>query len=146
MININSRYLFLMPDVLTPEQRKLNMSRIRGKNTTPEMTIRKKLYSCGIRGYRIHYNLPGKPDIVFIRKRVVVFIDGCFWHKCPVDFQEPETRKEFWLDKIEKNVLRDRKIDSELTGQGWKILRIWEHEVKKDPDSVVSRIVSVLKN
>ncbi|HOU30592.1 MAG TPA: very short patch repair endonuclease [Bacteroidales bacterium] len=134
-----------MADVLTPEQRKLNMSKIRGKNTTPEKVIRNKLYSLGIRGYRIHYNLPGKPDIVFVRKRIVVFIDGCFWHKCPLDFQEPETRKEFWLNKIEKNVIRDRKVDLELSKKGWTVLRIWEHEVKKDPDLVVHKIMSLLE-
>jgi DNA mismatch endonuclease (patch repair protein) len=135
-----------MADVLTPDQRKLNMSRIRGKDTTPELIIRKLLYSRGIRGYRTHYNLPGKPDIVFIKKRLVVFIDGCFWHKCPIDFIEPETRKEFWKNKIDSNVVRDKTVQNLLESSGWTVLRIWEHEVKQNPDEVVDRILNALKN
>lgn len=133
-----------MTDVLTPAQRKFNMSRIRGKDTGPEVKIRKMLFVRGIRGYRIHYTLPGKPDIVFVRKKIAVFIDGCFWHKCPFCFQEPETRKEFWMKKIGSNVERDKKNTRQLTEDGWTVLRFWEHEVRKEPENVVRRIVKYL--
>jgi DNA mismatch endonuclease (patch repair protein) len=129
-----------MTDVLTHEQRKLNMSRIRAKNTGPEVKLRKLLYTGDIRGYRIHYKLPGKPDIVFVKKKIAIFIDGCFWHKCPEDFQEPETRKEFWMKKIHSNVERDKKVNEQLRNDGWKVIRIWEHEIKKDPDAVIEKI------
>ena len=133
-----------MTDVLTPEQRKKNMSRIRGKNTSPELKLRKMLWESGIRGYRVHYKLPGKPDIVFTRKKVVVFVDGCFWHKCPVCFRPPETNAEFWNDKLQKNVERDLKVTKELEDLGWTVLRFWEHEVKKTPEDVVARILLAL--
>lgn len=133
-----------MTDVLTQGQRKYNMSRIRGKNTGPEMKIRKMLFALGIRGYRIHYNLPGKPDLVFVKKKIVIFIDGCFWHKCPDCFHEPETRKEFWIKKINSNVERDEKNTVQLNEDGWTVFRIWEHEVRKEPEAVVRRIVDLL--
>ncbi len=133
-----------MTDVLTPKQRTYNMSRIRGKNTVPEIKLRKMLFAAGIRGYRIHYNLPGKPDIVFVKKKIAVFIDGCFWHKCPVDFQEPENRKEFWMKKIQSNVDRDKKVNAQLKNDGWTVIRIWEHEIKKGPEEVVKKIIALL--
>ena len=133
-----------MADVLTKEQRTYNMSRIQGKNTGPEVKLRKLLYARGIRGYRIHYQLPGKPDIVFVKKKIAVFIDGCFWHKCPVDFHVPETRREFWMRKINSNVDRDKKINQDLAKDGWTVIRIWEHEIRKEPENVVQRICDLL--
>jgi len=129
-----------MTDVLTKEQRAYNMSKIRGKNTAPEIKLRKLLWSEGIRGYRIHFKLPGKPDIVFTKKKIAIFIDGCFWHKCPVCFQEPETRKEFWMKKILSNIDRDVKVNTQLKEKGWTVIRIWEHEIKKNPCSVIETI------
>lgn len=131
-----------MADVLSDEQRKLNMSRIRGKNTTPEIKFRKILYARGFRGYRIHPDLPGKPDIAFTRYKLAIFIDGCFWHRCPVDFKEPETRKDFWVKKINSNVERDQKVNLELQSMGWTVLRIWEHEIRKDPEAPIQRLTA----
>ena len=133
-----------MTDVLTPDQRKLNMSRVRGKNTGPEIKLRKLLWSRGIRGYRIHHNLLGKPDIVFTKKKIAIFIDGCFWHKCPVCFHEPETRKEFWVKKISSNVERDEKVNLQLQKEGWTVRRFWEHEVRKNPEKILSKIIDLL--
>ena len=133
-----------MTDVLTPEQRKRNMSRIRGKNTSPELKLRTMRWESGIRGYRVHYKLLGKPDIVFTRKKVVVFVDGCFWHKCPVCFRPPETNAEFWNEKLQKNVERDLRVTQELETLGWVVLRFWEHEIKKTPEDVVKRIRDAL--
>ena len=134
-----------MTDVLTPAQRKHNMSRIRGKNTGPEVKLRKLFWSRGIRGYRIHHNLLGKPDIVFTKKKIAIFIDGCFWHKCPVCFQQPETRKEFWMKKISSNVERDLKNTRQLQEGGWTVLRFWEHEIRKTPEDVIEKIVESLE-
>jgi DNA mismatch endonuclease (patch repair protein) len=135
-----------MVDVLTPAQRKLNMSKIKGKDTSPEIKIRKLLFSNGVRGYRINYNLPGKPDIAFPGKRVAVFIDGCFWHKCPIHFQEPDTRKEFWINKINRNVERDKEINRRLEEIGWEVIRVWEHQVRENPDLVVVEIINRLNS
>jgi len=120
------------------------MSRIRGKNTAPEIKLRKMLFAAGVRGYRIHYALLGKPDIVFVKKKIAIFIDGCFWHKCPVCFQEPETRKDFWMKKIQSNIDRDKKVNEQLKIDGWTVIRIWEHEIKREPYPVVQKIMDVL--
>ncbi|QQG48730.1 MAG: very short patch repair endonuclease [archaeon] len=134
-----------MPDVLTPGQRSLNMSRIRGRNTSPERIVRAGLKDAKITDYRIHSSLPGKPDIVFPKARLAVFIDGCFWHRCPEDYQEPDTRKDFWRKKIAGNVLRDRHVDGILTGTGWTVMRIWEHDVKARPEHVIRLLAAGLK-
>jgi len=134
-----------MTDVLTSAQRQLNMSRIRAKNTGPEVKFRKFLWAEGIRGYRIHYKLPGKPDIVFTKKKIAVFIDGCFWHKCPICFQEPETRNEFWMKKIQSNIDRDKRVNEQLKKEGWKVIRIWEHEIRKEPEKVIKKIIKILE-
>lgn len=128
-----------MVDVLTPTQRSRCMSRIRNKNTQPEIIIRKMLWALGLR-YRIHHCLPGKPDIVFPKQRLAVFIDGCFWHRCPMHYQAPATRPEFWEAKIAGNIRRDRKVDERLVKDGWFVLRIWEHEVRDDPERTVQAI------
>jgi DNA mismatch endonuclease, patch repair protein len=133
-----------MVDVLTPDQRKFNMSRIRAIDTKPEIKLRKLLRSEGVRGYRIHYKLPGKPDIVFTKKKIAIFIDGCFWHKCPECFHEPETRKEFWMKKIQSNIDRDHKVRGHLKEEGWTVVRIWEHEIKKEPEKAVKKIIALL--
>src|SRR3990167_909880 len=93
-------------DVLNPEQRSYCMSRIKGKNTKPEVALRKALWGLGFR-YRIKSRLPGKPDIVFPALKVAIFVDGCFWHKCPEHYISPKTRVDFWEKKISGNVERD---------------------------------------
>jgi DNA mismatch endonuclease, patch repair protein len=138
------KHIFSMTDVLSPKQRSYNMSRIRGKNTAPEIKLRKMLFAAGIRGYRIHYKLPGKPDIVFTKKKIAIFIDGCFWHKCPVCFQEPENRKEFWMKKIRSNIERDKKVNEQLKNDGWTIIRIWEHQIRKKPEDSLRKILNLL--
>ncbi len=121
-----------MADVLTPAQRHLNMSRIRGKDTKPEMLVRQYLHSRGLR-YRLHVkSLPGKPDMVFPGLRTVVFIHGCFWHQhegCRY-FVVPKTRTDFWMEKIGRNVANDKRQQEELKNQGWRVLVVWECELR----------------
>jgi DNA mismatch endonuclease (patch repair protein) len=134
-----------MTDVLTKEQRSYNMSRILAKNTKPEIVLRKLLSFNKIRGYRLHYGLSGKPDIVFPKYKIAIFIDGCFWHKCPKCFIEPQTRRKFWMDKISGNVARDKKVNKQLKKEGWKVLRFWEHLLRKTPNSVYKGVLKELK-
>lgn len=123
-----------MADVHTKETRSYNMSQIKGKNTKPEMLVRKFLFSRGFR-YLIHdKRLPGKPDIVFPIRKTVIFIHGCFWHGhdgCKY-FVIPKTRTEWWLNKIRYNAQNDADNFSKLTKAGWKIITIFECELKKD--------------
>lgn len=118
-------------DVLTPEQRRLVMSRIRGKDTKPEMIMRRGLHGRGLR-YRLHgKGIPGKPDMVFARHRAVVFVHGCFWHghDCSL-FKWPKTRAAFWKSKIDRNMARDRQALAALKADGWRVLVVWECALK----------------
>lgn len=134
-----------MTDVLTSEQRRHCMSRVRGKNTKPEVALRKALWAKGLR-YRLHYKLPGKPDIVFVSAWVAVFVDGCFWHGCPLHGSIPATNKRFWKKKLARNMERDREVIEMLSGSGWLVMRFWTHELKDDLDKVVRNITKeVLK-
>jgi DNA mismatch endonuclease, patch repair protein len=120
-----------MVDVVSPKTRSQMMSGIRGKNTKPEVKIRKALYRKGFR-YRLHVkSLPGKPDLVFPKYNAVIQINGCFWHghNCHL-FKWPSTRPEFWRNKILSNTERDIKIVFELERLGWRVLTIWECAVK----------------
>ena len=120
-----------MPDVLTEDQRRFNMSRIRGRDTKPETTIRRGLHARGLR-FRLHRkDLPGRPDLTFPKHRAVIFVHGCFWHghDCPL-FTWPKTRKEFWREKIRKNQDRDLRTFLMLKGEGWRVLTVWECALK----------------
>jgi DNA mismatch endonuclease (patch repair protein) len=121
-----------MPDTLTPSQRRHCMSKVKGKNTAPEMVLRRWLWSKGYR-YRLHVaRLSGKPDIVFSERKKVIFIHGCFWHKHHCGhFSFPKTNSEFWKKKIIGNVERDRNNEKILSETGWKFLIVWECEMKK---------------
>ena len=114
-------------DVLTPEKRRLVMSRIGGKDTKPEMILRRGLHSHGLR-YRLHgADLPGRPDLVFPKYRAVVFMHGCFWHGhgCSI-FRWPKTRAKFWKTKINRNIERDKNALAALKAEGWRVLVVWE--------------------
>lgn len=121
-------------DKLDPERRSRNMARVHGKNTGPEMRVRRIAHRLGLR-FRLHRaDLPGKPDLVFPRHRVAVFVHGCFWHR-HTDCSRasvPATRREFWEAKFEGNVARDRKQQAALTDSGWKVLVFWECELKDE--------------
>lgn len=119
------------------------MSRIRGKDTKPEMVVRKALWAMGYR-YRLNLNLIGKPDIVFLRAKTAVFVDGCFWHGCPIHGTSPKKNAEFWQAKIERNKKRDAEVIAALTEEGWMVVRAWEHDVISDLPSVIERITHVI--
>jgi len=117
-------------DIVSPKVRSAMMSRIRGKNTTPELLVRSLLYRCGYR-FRIHVkSLPGRPDIVLHSRRAVIFVHGCFWHRhsCGLAYQ-PKTRARFWAEKFAGNVERDRRYRRRLTNLGWRVLVVWECEI-----------------
>lgn len=116
-----------MADVLKPEQRRLNMSRIRGKDTKPEMMLRRGLHAAGLR-FRLHVrSLPGRPDLVFPRHKAVIMVHGCFWHghNCSL-FKWPATRPEFWQTKITANQERDQSVLELLLSANWRVLTVWE--------------------
>lgn len=120
-----------MVDVLTPAQRQFNMSRIRGRNTKPEMIIRRGLHARGLR-YRLHdRTLAGRPDLVFPKFKAVIFVHGCFWHghNCPL-FKLPMTRTEFWDTKISSNRARDNRAVATLLEHGWRVAIVWECSLK----------------
>ncbi len=120
------------------------MSAIRGRDTKPEILLRKALWHKGYR-YRLKNRLPGRPDIVFSTERVAVFVDGCFWHGCPEHYQKPATNANFWREKIRRNRKRDREVNALLKSQGWKVLRFWEHEVRNNPETCARHVISELK-
>jgi len=120
-----------MADVHTPEQRQRNMSRIRGRDTKPELLIRRGLHARGLR-YRLQERtLPGRPDLVFPRYHVALFVNGCFWHghHCPM-FHLPATRTEFWRTKIAATQARDARAQDALIDLGWRVLTVWECALK----------------
>ena len=123
-----------MTDVLTPQQRSFNMSRIRGSNTKPEMVVRSLVHRMGYR-YRLHRtDLPGKPDLVFPRLRKIILVHGCFWHmhKCSYGRVIPKTNSEFWNDKRQGNVRRDRRTIAALKRNSWKVKVIWECQIRRE--------------
>ncbi|MFB8145350.1 very short patch repair endonuclease [Microbacterium sp. NPDC056003] len=119
----------------------------RGRDTTPEFAIRRRLHALGLR-YRVSArpvpNLRRTADIVFFRARVAVFIDGCFWHGCPEHYQAPVRNGGFWLEKRVRNRARDAETDAKLLESGWTVLRFWEHQVNSAPDDVVTSIVDTV--
>ena len=121
-----------MTDVMTPKQRSRCMAAIKGKDTKPELIVRKYLFSRGLR-FRVQVKkLPGTPDIVRPKYKTVVFVNGCFWHGhegCKY-FRLPKSNVGFWKEKIERNVARDARNEAELKDFGWRVIRVWECEIK----------------
>lgn len=132
-----------MVDKLTPMERSKNMGRIRSKDTSPELIVRRLTFSLGYR-YRLHRkDLPGKPDLVFSKKKKVIFVHGCFWHqhqdaRCKIA-RKPKSKTEYWLPKLKRNVERDIQQKEQLVELGWEVLVIWECEIK-DPENVKNKI------
>ena len=146
---VTNENIFQIMDVHSKETRSYNMSRIKGKNTKPEILVRKYLFSQGFR-YRLYCkDLPGKPDIVLPKYRTVIFIHGCFWHgheECRY-FVTPKTRTEWWIEKINANKENDKKNSKLLQKMGWNVIIIWECDLKKkEKEEILLKISVELKN
>lgn len=132
-----------MTDTMTPEQRSRCMAAVKGKDTNPEIIVRKYLFSQGLR-FRVQVrNLPGRPDIVLPKYKTVIFVDGCFWHgheRCKY-YRLPKSNVEYWKTKITNNRARDARNTSELISLGWRVIRIWECDI-----TTVSRRYKSLQN
>ena len=131
-----------MTDVFTKAKRSEVMSRIRGRgNKETEMALATLLRRYGIKGWRRHQPIFGKPDFIFPKFRLAVFVDGCFWHSCPKHKTKPKNNRVFWRRKLSSNKKRDALVNATLRRAGWRVLRIWEHELaKKHQARLVQRI------
>lgn len=120
------------------------MSRIRRRDTEPELILRRAVWSAGFRGYRVDdRRLPGRPDIVWTRRRLAVFVDGKFWHGHPSAFK-PGRHGAYWDEKVARNLARDRAADEALREMGWTVVRLWDFEVRRDLAGCVARIAATL--
>lgn len=134
-------------DVHSKEKRSYNMSRIKCKDTKPEEIVRKYLFSQGFRFRKNDKNLPGHPDIVLPKYKTVIFVNGCFWHGhegCPF-FVWPKNNSDFWKEKITTNILRDRRINIQLEEKGWRVITVWECDLKKDRVYNLQKLVNSIK-
>lgn len=120
-----------MADKFSKKKRSDIMARIKSKHTKPELFLKKRL-----KGFQYHpKNIFGSPDFMNYQKKIAVFVDGCFWHGCPLHYREPKSRRAYWIPKIERNQARDKEVDIAYKDAGWKAIRIWEHELKNDSAS-----------
>ncbi len=135
-----------MVDQLSVVERSRLMGRVRHRGTCLEIALRKALWKKGLR-YRLKskQKLPGTPDILFPALRIAVFVDGCFWHGCPVHGTMPKTNTSFWVSKIKKNKRRDREVDAKLKAINWRSVRFWEHDIRKDLSGCVKSIARMFR-
>ena len=136
-------------DRLSPATRSRVMSMVRGKGTRLETLFVRQLRSAGISGFRRNVaSLPGRPDVVFREVRLAVFVDSCFWHGCARHLRMPASRKTYWRPKIERNVMRDRTVGRQLRRAGWRVLRVWEHQIASTVGAarVLGKLCDLLKS
>jgi DNA mismatch endonuclease (patch repair protein) len=128
-----------MSDILDPNKRSQVMAAVKSSgNRSTERRLRALLIKYGIRGWQLQYReLPGTPDFIFPKKHIVIFIDGCFWHGCPKCYRRPKSKHRYWDNKLQNNILRDKKVNSILKRNGWKVMRFWEHSLRKSKDSII---------
>ncbi|MED4909389.1 very short patch repair endonuclease [Brevibacillus centrosporus] len=131
-------------DNLKPEDRRKNMQNIRSAGTKLEERISKALWKRGVRFRKNEKSLPGKPDLSIKKYKLVVFLDSCFFHGCPEHFIAPKTNADYWVPKIDRNKRRDQEINALYNEMGWKVMRFWEHEAKRNLDDVVDSIVKAI--
>ena len=124
--------------------RSQNMSRIRARNTKPEILVRKELWARGVR-YRTDFRTPGgRADIAIPARQFAVFVDGCFWHGCPEHYVRPKSSKDFWDKKLKENLERDTRGMLRLLAEGWTVVRLWEHEIREAPQVAIEKTVLAL--
>lgn|SRR3989338_4646453 len=136
-----------MVDKFPKEIRSKIMSRIKGKNTRPEILLRKSLFNLGYR-YSLKYRFKEQnfiPDIVMVSRKTCIFVDGCFWHKCPKCYKEPLSNRKYWVPKMIRNSNRDKMQGRYLKKNGWKVIRIWEHQINDNLDETVEMVVKRIK-
>jgi DNA mismatch endonuclease (patch repair protein) len=134
-----------MVDHLTPQKRSELMSRIRGRNNlSTEIRLLRLLKKEAITGWRRHLRFPGRPDFAFPKQRMLIFVDGDFWHGNPRTFKGPKSNTAFWIQKVERNRIRDREVSRHLRKQGWTVMRIWESDLRRYPDRCMARIKRLL--
>lgn len=131
-----------MSDTFTPEVRSRIMRAVKGKDTSIEKKVRSALWLRGLRFRKNDKRLPGRPDVVFSRAKLAVFLDSCFWHGCPLHLRRPKSNKDYWQKKVAKNMLRDSQVTSACRDLGWTVLRVWEHELKENFDFCIKLIES----
>jgi len=121
------------------------MSSNKAKNTSPELLLRRALRENGAGGYRLQWDVPGRPDIAYPGRKVAIFVNGCFWHRCPLcDLPLPKSNVDFWRNKFEKNRERDQKKNDLLEANGWRVITVWECGIKSNLKSVTDMILSAL--
>jgi len=120
------------------------MRRVRSRDTSPELALRSALHRRGLR-YSLRRRLPGSPDVIFTGAHVAVFVDGCFWHGCPEHCRRPSSNRAYWTAKIDRNMARDRRVDAELRASGWRVVRLWEHEVRASPARCAARVERIVR-
>lgn len=134
-----------MVDHLSKAGRSRNMAAIRAKNTKPELALRSALREAGATGYRLHRkDLPGRPDVAFVRWKVAVFVDGVFWHGHPDHWDPDKASSDYWREKIARNIERDREADALLAEMGWRIVRVWDLDVRDRLDESVALVLRAL--
>ncbi|MDU0329907.1 very short patch repair endonuclease [Paenibacillus sp. 3LSP] len=131
-----------MVDMFTKDQRSKNMRAIRSTGSSLESKVTKELWKKGVRFRKNVRKLVGIPDIAIQKYKIVIFIDSCFWHSCPIHGNKPSSNKEYWEKKLQRNVDRDNEVNQYYSKLGWKVLRIWEHEVKHDFEGTIEKIVN----
>ena len=136
-----------MADRITPEHRSWNMSRIKGKDTKPEIAVRQYLFANGFRFRKNDKRYPGKPDIVLPKYHTISFVHGCFWHRHEGCKQAttPKSRTDFWLEKFQKNVQNDAKHIQELKNMGWKVIVLWECELEKQFEETMRNVIAEIR-
>lgn len=128
----------------TSDERRRMMSRIKGRDTVPELILRRSAWAFGLR-YRLQYRIGrARPDMVFIGAKLAVFVDGCFWHGCPLHSTIPKNNRKFWRRKLTRNLERDVETSQWLEANGWRVLRLWEHEIEASPADCARRIAAIL--
>ncbi len=135
-----------MADKVTPEIRRNTMKAVKSKDSKMEVKFRSALWHSGLRFNKNVSSMLGKPDIVFPRKKIVVFLDSCFWHGCPEHLRLPSSNSQYWEAKINRNKTRDLEVNLAYMELGWEVLRIWEHQLKENFDTEVFNVKRKVQN
>lgn len=133
-----------MADKFSIQKRSEIMSKVRNKDSKIEILLRKELWKMGFRYLKNSNKYFGKPDIVLPKYKTVIFVDSCFWHGCEKHGSLPQTRREFWENKISRNIFRDKEVSLFYENKGWNIIRIWEHDIKKESEIIALKIKTLI--